>query len=481
MSVLEGLQPANVFKYFEDICGIPHGSRDTKKISDYLAQFAKKQVLRYVQDESNNVIIWKDGTAGYEDHAPVMLQGHMDMVCEKEADCKIDFTKDGLDLQLEDGIISAKGTTLGGDDGIAVAYALAILASDDIPHPPLEVVLTVDEEIGMLGAAALDASVLKSRIMLNMDSEDEGFFLVSCAGGCTSVAQLPVQREEKTGTVLRLEIDGLQGGHSGAEIHKGRANANQLLGRVLYAMQKETDIALYQLQGGSKDNAIPRQAQADLVVEESQKESLCRIAEAQQKELRDEYQYTDAEITISLTESDQCEWHPMTKESTQMVIDCLLNLPGGIVAMDPVIDHMVQTSLNMGILTSSEEEVRFSFCVRSSVDSQKVALVDRLESFIQAKGGMLENAGNYPAWEYRKDSPLRDTMVATYQKMYGKDPVVQGLHAGVECGLFSGKLPGLDCVSYGPDMKDIHTPKESMCVDSVKRTWDFTLEVLKQL
>lgn len=481
MSVLEGLQPASVFKYFEDICGIPHGSRDTKKISDYLVQFAKKQGLRYVQDESNNVIIWKDGTAGYEDHAPVMLQGHMDMVCEKEADCTIDFTKDGLDLRLEDGIISAKGTTLGGDDGIAVAYALAILASDDIPHPPLEVVLTVDEEIGMLGAAALDASVLKSRTMLNMDSEDEGFFLVSCAGGCTSVAHLPVQREAKTGTALRLVIDGLQGGHSGAEIHKGRANANQLLGRVLYAMQKEADIALYQVQGGSKDNAIPRQAQADLVVEESQKESLYRIAEAQQKELRDEYQYTDAEITISLNEAEQSEWQPMKKESTQMVIDCLLNLPGGIVAMDPIMDHMVQTSLNMGILTSSEEEVRFSFCVRSSVDSQKVALVDRLESFIQAKGGTLENAGNYPAWEYRKDSPLRDTMVATYQKMYGKDPVVQGLHAGVECGLFSGKLPGLDCVSYGPDMKDIHTPKESMCVESVKRTWDFTLEVLKQL
>lgn len=481
MSVLEGLQPASVFKYFEDICGIPHGSRDTKKISDYLVQFAKKQGLRYVQDESNNVIIWKDGTAGYEDHAPVMLQGHMDMVCEKEADCTIDFTKDGLDLRLEDGIISAKGTTLGGDDGIAVAYALAILASDDIPHPPLEVVLTVDEEIGMLGAAALDASVLKSRTMLNMDSEDEGFFLVSCAGGCTSVAHLPVQREAKTGTALRLVIDGLQGGHSGAEIHKGRANANQLLGRVLYAMQKEADIALYQVQGGSKDNAIPRQAQADLVVEESQKESLYRIAEAQQKELRDEYQYTDAEITISLNEAEQSEWQPMTKESTQMVIDCMLNLPGGIVAMDPIMDHMVQTSLNMGILTSSEEEVRFSFCVRSSVDSQKVALVDRLESFIQAKGGTLENAGNYPAWEYRKDSPLRDTMVATYQKMYGKDPVVQGLHAGVECGLFSGKLPGLDCVSYGPDMKDIHTPKESMCVESVKRTWDFTLEVLKQL
>lgn len=481
MSVLEGLQPASVFKYFEDICGIPHGSRDTKKISDYLVQFAKKQGLRYVQDESNNVIIWKDGTAGYEDHAPVMLQGHMDMVCEKEADCTIDFTKDGLDLRLEDGIISAKGTTLGGDDGIAVAYALAILASDDIPHPPLEVVLTVDEEIGMLGAAALDASVLKSRTMLNMDSEDEGFFLVSCAGGCTSVAHLPVQREAKIGTALRLVIDGLQGGHSGAEIHKGRANANQLLGRVLYAMQKEADIALYQVQGGSKDNAIPRQAQADLVVEESQKESLYRIAEAQQKELRDEYQYTDAEITISLNEAEQSEWQPMTKESTQMVIDCLLNLPGGIVAMDPIMDHMVQTSLNMGILTSSKEEVRFSFCVRSSVDSQKVALVDRLESFIQAKGGTLENAGNYPAWEYRKDSPLRDTMVATYQKMYGKDPVVQGLHAGVECGLFSGKLPGLDCVSYGPDMKDIHTPKESMCVESVKRTWDFTLEVLKQL
>ena len=254
MAVLAGLEPAPVFRYFEEICGIPHGSGNTKQISDYCVAFAKEHGLRYIQDEMNNVILFKDGTAGYENSAPVMIQGHLDMVCEKTPESTIDFEKDGLTIRLEDGVISADGTTLGGDDGIAVAYALAILASDDIPHPPLEVVLTVDEETGMYGATAIDCSVLKSRTMLNMDSEDEGYLLVSCAGGVRSVCRLPVSRETVSGTAVILKISGLSGGHSGVEIDKGRANANVLLGRALYEMGKSVPFALVSLDGGLKDD-----------------------------------------------------------------------------------------------------------------------------------------------------------------------------------------------------------------------------------
>ena len=265
MNVLKGLEPAPVFRFFEEICGIPHGSGDTKRISDYCVQFAKERGLEVRQDEYNNVIIRKQGTSGYENAAPVMLQGHIDMVCEKEAGCDIDFAKDGLRLRLENGIVTADGTTLGGDDGIAAAYMLAILDSDTIPHPPLECVLTVDEEIGMLGAAAMDMSDLRSRIMLNIDSEDEGFLLVSCAGGMTARCLVLVERAAMSGTKAEIKVTGCMGGHSGTEINKGRANASMVLGEVLEALRKEAPFRLVSVNGGLKDNAIPREAAAELV------------------------------------------------------------------------------------------------------------------------------------------------------------------------------------------------------------------------
>ncbi|MDO4166748.1 MAG: aminoacyl-histidine dipeptidase [Eubacteriales bacterium] len=493
MGILSALEPVQVFQYFEEICGIPHGSSNTKAISDYCVNFAKEHGLRYLQDEYNNVMIWKDGTAGYEKSAPVMLQGHMDMVCEKEADCAIDFTKDGLTLQLVDGVISAKGTTLGGDDGIAVAYALAILASEDIPHPPLEVVFTVDEEIGMLGAAALDASPLQARTMLNLDSEEEGYLLVSCAGGITTTAHLPVAREQVSGELMTVTVTGLQGGHSGVEIDKGRANACQLLGRTLYLLRDKFRFQIRSIQGGQKDNAIPREAVVALVLigkagegEEitgeqlifSFQESLAAI----QKIYENEYQLTDPGVRL-LCESEGSDTvdDGMTLVSTAGVIAMLVNLPGGIQKMSFAMEGLVQTSLNLGILKSEPEEVTASFSVRSSVETEKMELVARIRCLMEMLGGTVTNMGEYPAWEYRQDSPLRDLMIKVFREQYGYEPVVQALHAGVECGLFAGKLSGLDCVSFGPDMQDIHTPKESMNVDSVRRTWEYTLEILKQL
>ena len=483
MGILSNLEPKQVFYYFEEICGIPHGSANTKAISDYCVRFAKEHSLRYIQDSSNNVILYKDGTPGYESSAPVMLQGHLDMVCEKENGYAIDFTKDGLTLQLEDHMISAKGTTLGGDDGIAVAYALAILASDEIPHPPLEVVLTVDEEIGMLGAAALDCSVLKSRIMLNIDSEEEGFLLTSCAGGITAFGHLPIQKEQKQGKKATLTITGLIGGHSGVEIDKGRANACGLLGRTLYQLSRSNTFQLLSANGGQKDNAIPREACAELLfAPDTDMDSVKAVIQKQNHIYQNEYQKTDPNIKILFEAKDEDTTEmAITEHTTSKLISALVNLPNGIQRMSQEMEGLVQTSLNLGILSTKDTEVVFSFAVRSSVETEKEDLVNRIRCLMETLGGTISCSGSYPAWEYRQDSMLRKLMIRIFEEQYGRKPVVQSMHAGLECGLLSGKLPGIDCISFGPDIKDIHTPKERMDANSVLRTWNYILAILKEL
>ena len=479
MAVLTEIEPKNVFKYFEEICSIPHGSGNTKQISDYCVSFAEEHGLRYIQDSSNNVIIFKDAAPGYEKSAPVILQGHLDMVCEKELSCGIDFEKDGLSLRLDDGIISAEGTTLGGDDGIAVAMGLALLAADDIPHPPLEVVLTVDEEIGMLGAAALDCSPLKSRLMLNLDSEDEGVLLVSCAGGVTAACHLPVSREEVHGTKVMLKISGLTGGHSGVEIDKGRANANQLMGRLLNEISKALPYSLISVDGGLKDNAIPREAVAEIVLENAA--AIQAVVEKYQNIFEVEYRGVDPGLSVKAIIGETGQFKAADSVSKKHMIAALVNLPGGIQRMSVDIPGLVQTSLNMGILKTASAEMIMSFSVRSSVGTEKEELVSRLSSLMDLLGGTVECAGNYPAWEYKPDSRLRSVMIEVFEEQYDHKPEVAAIHAGLECGLFAGKLPGLDCVSFGPDIKDIHTPKESMDTASVRRVWNYVLKILERL
>lgn len=486
MKVLSSLEPHKVFEYFEEICSIPHGSSNTKKISDYLVTFAREHDLRYIKDQSNNVIIFKDGTPGYEASAPVMLQGHMDMVCEKDKDYNIDFERDGLELVLNDGIISANGTTLGGDDGIAVAYALAILDSSDIPHPPLEAVFTVDEEIGMLGAAAIDCSPLKSKIMLNLDSEDEGYLLVSCAGGVTAASHIPVifiPAADKT--LMSINISGLLGGHSGVEIDKNRANANILFGRILYTLNKKLSFNLVSIEGGLKDNAIVKTAVAVIAVNESDIQTVKDCVSHMEYLFKHEYVVSDPDIKITaeITDSSPAATanDMMDNISTNRVIAALVNMPYGIQGMSSNIEGLVESSLNLGILKTTDTEVVLSYCVRSSIASRKQEMLDKITSLTELLSGYVTLTGDYPAWEYRQDSPLRDLMKDIFTEQYGREPVIQALHAGVECGLFAVKIPDLDCVSFGPDMKDIHTTNESMDVESVKRTWEYTLEILKRL
>ena len=481
MAVLSGIEPKEVLRYFEEICSIPHGSGNTKQISDYCVRFAQEHGLRYIQDDSNNVIIFKDAAPGYEQSAPVMLQGHVDMVCEKDPDCTIDFEKDGLTLRVDDGVISAEGTTLGGDDGIAVAMGLALLAAENIPHPPLEVVLTVDEEIGMLGAAALDCTPLKSRLMLNADSEDEGVLLVSCAGGVSTTCHLPLCRQEVGGTKVTLKISGLTGGHSGVEINKGRANANQLMGRLLNELDKAAPYALISVDGGLKDNAIPRESTAELAVKAENIPALTAMAEEYGKIFAAEYRTVDPELSVTASVDGEGQFRAMDDGSKQRAIAALVNLPGGIQRMSTDIQGLVQTSLNMGILKTSDGEMLMSYAVRSSVGTEKAELVSRIKNLMELLGGTVDCVGDYPAWEYKHDSRLRNLMVEVFEEQYGHRPTVAAIQAGLECGLFSGKLPGLDCVSFGPDMKDIHTPKERMDIASVQRTWKYLLGVLERL
>lgn len=476
MRVLEQLEPQGVFRFFEELCAIPHGSRNCQAVSDWCAAFARERGLECHQDQAGNVIIIQEATPGYEAAAPVILQGHLDMVCEKEPGCTKDMAGEGLDLLVEDGCVRAKGTTLGGDDGIAVAMALAILDAKDIPHPRLEAVFTVDEEIGMLGAVSMDVSPLKGRQLLNLDSEEEGVFTVSCAGGNVTTCLLPIARAPFQGSALTITISGLQGGHSGTEIHKGRANANMLMGRLLQAVAAATEMRIVAVNGGLKDNAIPIKTQAQVLVADAA--AAKAAAQEMGAHFAAEYRVTDPNVAVSV--EDAGEGEAMDAASTKKVLCMLTCLPNGVQVMSADIAGLVQTSLNLGILTTEDSVVRASFCVRSSVDSQKEMLKARLSSLMEQLGGSVEFFGEYSGWEYLADSPLRDRLVAVFREQYSREPRIEAIHAGVECGIFAGKLPGLDCVSIGPDLFEIHTPRERMSISSVQRLWNFVLEVLKR-
>ena len=475
---LAGLEPANVWKYFEEICAMPHGSGNTKIISDYLVKFAQEQGLEYLQDELNDVIIFVPGTCGMEDHAPVIIQGHMDMVCEKDADCPIDMDTEGLDIAHDGEYVYAKGTTLGGDDGVAVAFAMALAADKSIAHPPLELVITVDEETGMFGAAGIDLSMLKGRMLLNIDSEDEGIFTVSCAGGARSTIHLPLQRKAVYGPAIRLVVDGLQGGHSGVEIHKNRANASKVMGELLRRIQEKMPLCLVSFAGGSKDNAIPRSCEANAVALGMDLECINAIAAELQAEIR--ANYAEPEAVIEAFNADALGGNGLSAEDTAKVIALICEVPNAIQAWSQKIPGLVQTSLNLGVAKMGEE-LSLTFSVRSSVNQEKQELLTQLRTIAENYGGSYSQMGEYPAWEYKEASVLRDTMVQVFTKMYDKAPEVVAIHAGLECGLLGEKLPGLDAVSIGPEMHDIHTSRERLGIASTKRTWEFVLEVLKAL
>lgn len=477
MAVLSELEPKQVFQYFEEICRIPHGSFNTKEISDYCVNFAKERNLEVMQDKADNVIIRKPGTKGYEDSETIVLQGHLDMVCEKTADSTHDFKKDGLELEIQDGYVTAKNTTLGGDDGIAVAMMLAVLDSEKIPHPPVEAVFTSDEEVGMGGANALDMDCLTGKMLINIDSEEEGILTAGCAGGYRFDTSIPITYEKAKGEVLQIVIGGLTGGHSGCGIHKQRGNAHVLMGRLLNHLRRQMPLRLADIAGGSADNVIAMESRAKIVVLPEDKEKCKNLISEMEEIWKAEFGVDEPELFLHVKE-DKAE-QAFTEADTYRVVSYLGVMPNGVIGFERQIEGQVETSLNAGVIKTTDGSVSVSHLVRSSVESRKAELKERLYALAELIGAEGEVRDEYPAWNYRKDSRLREIMAEVYQRLYGKKPQIMTIHAGLECGLFVGKKPELDCISFGPELLDVHSVNERMNIESVKRSYNYLLEVLK--
>ena len=451
------------------------------EISNFCVEFAKARGLAFEQDAHKNIIIWKAASKGYENHPAVVIQGHLDMVCEKEKDLDFDFRKEGLRLQVSGDSISAQGTTLGGDNAIAIAYALALLDNESLQHPPLEVIFTVDEEIGMLGAAAMDLSKIQGRTLLNLDSEEEGVFTVSCAGGVRVAITAPFSTAPASGKLYKITVSGLLGGHSGIEIHKGRANGNKVLAEVLLSATAVTQLRLCHIEGGTQDNAICRKAEALVVVPHEKEERLKNVIALLEQDFKDRYQESDPDLTLTCVGSNEGVCEIWDKESTARVLQLLCCVPDGVQSMSRNIEGLVETSLNMGIVKMAGDSVGIVTAVRSSVGRDKAYLEATLGGIAEIYGGLCMSRADYPAWEYREDSPLRQTMSQLYREKYGQDPLVGAVHAGLECGVLGAKLQGMDAVSFGPDMQYVHTTEETLSIASVGRVWDYLLELLTRL
>lgn len=481
MRILENLEPQDVFYYFEEICKIPHGSGNTGQISDYLKAFADEHGLYCRQDELNNIIMIKEASKGYEDHEPVLLQGHMDMVAVKDADCTIDMTKDGLQLEILGDRLTAKGTSLGGDDGIAVAFGLALLAGEEYRHPRIELILTVDEEVGMEGATGLTVDDLTAKRMINLDQEEEKIFITGCAGGARIDIRKKTETEQIKGLLCKLKISGLQGGHSGQEINKERGNAICLMGRLLAALQEKTPIYLKEVNGGTADNAIPNEVCAEIVVTEWT-EDIAAFMEEKFCGLKAEFAGKEDGLKCELqVGAEDALIEVCNRKDSEQWIHLLNVIPHGVIANSVKMKGLVETSLNPGILNVSAVEGMVSTSVRSSNAAAKEALINQLKSLAALCDATVGIRGDYPGWDYDPDSPLREKMVTIYEEMYGVKPQIEAIHAGLECGIFQSKIPGLDCVSIGPDMQDIHTTRETLSIPSVQRVWKFLLKVLESL
>ena len=478
-NVLKDLNPTLVFKYFEEISQVPRGSGDEKRISEFLVNFAKELNLEVVQDEHLNVIIRKPATAGYENCPGVILQGHMDMVCEKNKDVDHDFEKDPIDLRIVDDMIYANGTTLGADNGIAVAMSMAVLASNDLSHPALEVLVTSNEEAGMTGANGLDGSLLKGKYIINLDSEEEGFLLVSCAGGNRSYVTLPLTYKniEDNKQAFMIEVKGLLGGHSGMDIVKQRANSNVTMGRILNLL--DVDFDLVEVNGGSKNNAIPRECEAVVAVNKDQAETLKANVAKIEELLKNEFKTTDPGLEVVVKEATADK--AITDECKAKAMLLLNFIPNGIQTVSKDIEGLVESSSNLGVVKTENDVMSFESAVRSSVATLRENLNNKTKMLCDTVNANFENTDGYPAWEYAKNSKLEELCVDVYEKLAGKKPVITAIHAGLECGLLLDKMPGCEAISMGPDMFEVHTPNEHLSIPSVKNVYEFLLAVLKSM
>ncbi len=470
-----------IFTYFEEISKVPRCSGNEKGISDYLVGFAKKHNLEVIQDDVYNVIIKKPATPGFENSPGVILQGHMDMVCVKTKDKVHDFTKDPLTLKYIDDMVYADGTSLGADNGIAIAMAMAVLTNENAIHPALEVIITVDEESGMTGAKNINPDHISGKIMLNLDSEEEGKLLVSCAGGLRTAMDIDGEWEKASEDLknYQISVGGLLGGHSGIDIDKERGNANKILGRVLHDIYKKVAFGIAHLSGGSKANVIPSEAEATILISPERLGIIEKKIDEWNKILGNEYKVSDPNVSVALEESAKI--FDKISPATEKILDLLVAIPNGVQAMSTSIEGLVESSSNIGVLTTTEEGFNFEFSIRSSVGSRKDHIKEQIEAIAKLANVGFEANGEYPSWEYDPDSKIRETCIKVYKEKYGKEPEVVAFHAGVECGLFGEKFPELDMISLGADAFDAHTTNEHVSVPSTKRTYEYLLAILEEL
>ncbi len=479
MPALENLNPKRVFHYFEQLSQIPHGSGNMEEISQYCIEFAIEHSLKCILDTANNIVIFKNGTTGYENSEPIILQGHLDMVCQKTPESTIDFLKDGLDLYVDGDFIKAHGTTLGADNGIAVAMVLSILESDNIPHPPIEAVFTTDEEVGMVGARALDMSVLHGKRMINLDSETEDIVTVSCAGGSDFRVNIPIKATTKQGTLVTLEIKGLQGGHSGVEINKNRVNANTIAGRILNELNSQFDYDIISINGGDKANAIPNRCVVKLCASDA--EDFVLSAQKCYDIIKNEIADREPDFALEISVDDIGEYLVLDTKIKNKIIYTLLCAPNGVIEMSNEIAGLVQTSLNLGVLMTCDDSIIIHFALRSNKNSSLEFLEKRLCAFFDNLDLNYETFGHYPPWEYKAESTLREIYCASYFEAFGTQPKVKAIHAGLECGVFADGIKGLDCISIGPEMHDVHTTQEKLSISSTQRMYDLIIKILEKL
>lgn len=484
MGVLSELKPYDVFNYFELLCSVPHGSGNTKIISDLIVNFAKEQGLKYHQDDLNNVIIYKDATPGYENAPTYIIQGHMDMVCAKTDDCTKDMTKEGLDLRTDGVHVWADKTTLGGDDCIAVACAMALLADKSLKHPAIEAVFTVDEETGMGGAFGLDYSLLKGKRLLNLDSEEDGVFTVSCAGGCRVHGLIEnKQTEIPEGYLLaKIKTSNFKGGHSGCDIVDGRGSAIMVLAQFLHFASTHNDgMLLVSAEGGFADNVICTNAQAIIAAPAEAINSINSMSLRFREKIKEELGSIDpdAELSFELIGKPPVGSKATNLAKTQKILSSWNKFKYGVQAMLEEFGIPL-TSQNMGIMKLDEEGWKCDISVRSAIQSERDKLIDENVEIIKQAGGKVELTGKYPSWPYIKDSAYRDLAAKVYENVTGAAPGMAATHGGLECGLFIEKIPGLEAISLGPDLKEIHSPREILDVKSTEKLYNFVCKLLEE-
>ncbi len=479
MNKLTNLEPKSVFAFFEEISHIPRGSGNMGKIADYCVDFAKKRGLRFFRDDEDNVIIYKSATKGCEDLDPVILQGHLDIVCQKTPERDIDFENEGLDIYKDCDYVKARGTTLGADNGIAVAMMLAILDSSDISHPPIEAVFTTDEEIGMIGATRLDMSKLSGKRMINLDSEEDDTVIVSCAGGSDFKISVPLTRKTVFGTEICLTLQGLMGGHSGVEINKGRTNANILAGNLLNHIKDMCDFGLISIVGGDKGNAIP--LRSDILVCTNDPDRFIAAAEGFLLAISEDMRRREPDFCYDIKPQGEKECSVLADDIKDKIIRALMLLPDGVQKMSEEIDSLVETSLNLGILKTDDDNILFHHTLRSNKSDSLTALEEQLAAICQDLGFSYSASGHYPPWEYKEISPLRDAFTTIYKNHTGETPKIEAIHAGLECAVFASSIEGVDCISIGPALYDVHTVNERLFIPSVEKVYNILLDILKSL